>query len=308
MRFVAYGLTIESEFSVSNLACGYGEPQVIVRLGRVEKPHCAADAFRASVISPGEFRLYWRGVGTYLIRQGREIFIEPEPGTEEALIQLYLLGPAMAYLLHQRELLVLHASVVSINGFVVGFLGEKGWGKSTTAAALNAKGHALVADDLLAILPDDDGIPMVQPGPAHFKLWPEAAAASFGDDPAALARLHSQIEKRARVANTAFLDEPLPLRHLYILDRGSQLESVPMAPAEALLALVRHSYLSAIMKSLGGLDENFRQCARLARQISVSFLKRPSDLNALGDIVSLVEEEAARRQNSVDCHALAHSP
>ena len=136
--------------------------------------------------------------------------------------------------MHQRGLLVLHASVVSFDGVAVGFLGERGWGKSTTAAALNARGHALVADDILAIQTGSDGVPMAQPGPPHFKLWPEAAAASFGDDPDQLKRLHSQVEKRTRFATNA-LRKPLPLSHLYVLDRGEELEVVPVAPAEALV-------------------------------------------------------------------------
>ncbi|HUC84224.1 MAG TPA: hypothetical protein VL970_03450 [Candidatus Acidoferrales bacterium] len=239
----------------------------------------------------GELRIFWRGVGTFLIRQGREILIEPEPDAEEALVRLFLLGPLLGILLHQRGVLVLHASVVSVNGYVVGFMGEKGWGKSTTAAAFNAKGHALVTDDILAVVPGMDGAFMVQPGPPQFKLWPEAAAASFGDDPETLMRLHSRIEKRERSANTGHIGEPLPLRRLYILDRGEQLECIPMSPAAALLSLVRHSYLSGIMKSLGSVERNFRQCAQLAEQVPVSSLKRPKDLGALGSIVELVKQD-----------------
>jgi hypothetical protein len=293
MRFVSYGLTIDSEIFVPGVAQTDSDPQVIVRLAKMAKPAFDAGGGRAVEFKRGEFRIHWRNVGTYLIRGGCEILVDPEPAVEAALIRLFLVGPALAYLLHQRGLLVLHASVVSINGFVVGFLGEKGWGKSTTAAALNAKGHALVADDLLAIMPDPDGMPMVLPGPPQFKLWPEAAAATFGDDPEALARLHSQVEKRTRPANSGFLQEPLPLRHLYLLDRGAQLETVPMTPNEALLALVRHTYLSGFMKELGGQNDNFRQCVQLARRVSSSFLKRPQNLHAVGDIASLVEDEVS---------------
>ena len=296
MQFTAYGLTIESEIHVADLAPGCGRPEVTVRLARLEKPQCAPDAPKASVIYDGAFCIFWRDVGTFFIRQGREILVDPEPGAEAALVQLYLLGPALAILLHQRGLLVLHASVVSINGYVVGFMGEKGWGKSTTAAALNARGHPLVADDILAIATGNDAVSMVQPGPAHFKLWPEAAMASFGDDPSRLARLHSQIEKRARLADTPFLNGPVPLRRLYVLGGGSQLESVPMPPPAALLALVQHSYLSGLMKSLNGLDANFRQCAAIARSVVVSSLRRPKDLGALRDIARLVEDEAGREQ------------
>lgn len=274
-----------------NLPAGGGDPHVRVRLAPVEKPPGDPAAPRSYTSQAGQFRIHWRNVGTFLIRHGREIVVAPEPGVEDALIRLFFLGPVLAILLQQRGVLVLHASVVSVDGFVVGFMGEKGWGKSTTAAALNARGHALVADDILAITLGSDGIAMVQPGPPHFKLWPEAAAASFGDNPESLSRLHSQIEKRERLANTCFIEQPLPLRHLYLLERGNQLESISMPPAAALLALVRHSYLSGIMKSIDGLNANFRQCAQLAERIPVSALKRPIDLGSLGNIARLVEQD-----------------
>jgi hypothetical protein len=73
----------------------------------------------------------------------------------------------------------------------------------------------------------------------------------------------------------------------------------------ALMALVRHTYLSGIMKSLGGLDKNFWQCAQLAHYVSVSSLKRPKDLGTLGDIVQLVEQDVARYQGMSDRIALA---
>jgi hypothetical protein len=194
-------------------------------------------------------------------------------------------------LLHQRGFLVLHASVVSIDGVVVGFLGEKGWGKSTMAAALNARGHALVADDVLAVLPSA-GVPMVQPGLPHFKLWPEAVAASFGGDPSKLARVHSKIEKRIREADSDVGWAPVPLQRLYVLDRGATLESIPMTQPAALMALVRHSYLSRYMSSLDGAKDNFLQCSRLIRSMPVHRLQRPSNLRALDEIVRLVESEA----------------
>lgn len=294
MRFVAYGLTIESEIHFQNLPTGILSPEVTMRVAKIKKPPCAADAVRACALTVDGVRIYWRGVGTFHIRCGNEIAVDPEPGVEEAVVRLFLIGPALAILLHQRGVLVLHASVVRIGQQAVGFMGEKGWGKSTTAAALNAKGHALIADDILAITLGADGIAMVQSGPPHFKLWPEAAVASFGDDPYRLAPVHSQIEKRERFANTGFIKEALPLRHLYILDRGGpRPESIPMAPAAALLACVRHNYLSKIMISLGDQDKNFIQSAQLVQRVSASSLRRPKNLGALGEIAKLIEQDVA---------------
>jgi hypothetical protein len=239
-----------------------------------------------------QLRIFWRGVGTFLIRLGREVVIEPEPATEDAVLRLFLLGPVMSILLHQRGFLALHASVVSIGSAGIGFLGDKGWGKSTTAAAFNARGHALVADDILAVSPCTLGAPIVQPGPPHFKLWPEAVAASFGDDPSALTRLRSKGEKRLRVANYDVGRKPIPLRRLYVLARGKTLESIPMSSSMALMALVQHSFLSGILRSLGESGDNFLQCSRLVQAVPVHRLQRPMDLNGLGEIVRLVEAEA----------------
>ena len=47
---------------------------------------------------------------------------------------------------------------------------------TTIAAALVARGHALLADDVAAIRLDDSRA-LVYPGMPQFRLWPDAAAA-----------------------------------------------------------------------------------------------------------------------------------
>jgi ABC-type glutathione transport system ATPase component len=75
-------------------------------------------------------------VGAFLVRGGREIMIDAVPGVDARTLRLSLLGPALALVLHQRGRFVLHASTVAVAGSAIAFLGEKGWGKSTIAAAL----------------------------------------------------------------------------------------------------------------------------------------------------------------------------
>ncbi len=141
--------------------------------------------------------------------RGRDLVIEPAPGAEESELRLIMLGPALAVLLHQRGLLVLHASAAALTSDgshrAVAFMGDKGAGKSTTAAAMCARGHGLIADDLVAV--DLSGaVPHVWPGFPHLKLWPEAAASTLDDraTAASLARVHSQLEKRSRPVRGEF--------------------------------------------------------------------------------------------------------
>jgi hypothetical protein len=115
------------------------------------------------------------GIGTFLVRDGREILVDPDPDAGDALLQLALLGPVLAALLQQRGDLVLHASAVEIDGAAVGFLGGRGAGKSTMAAALLRRGYPLLTDDILAVSLED-GSPRVLPGFPQLKLWPDAVA------------------------------------------------------------------------------------------------------------------------------------
>ena len=143
-------------------------------------------------------------VGAFLVRGGKEIIVDAISGVEESLIRLPLLGMVLAAVLQQRGLLVLHASAVAFNGDAVAFLGGSGWGKSTLAATLYARGHPLVADDLVAVDVGGRENPIVLPGFPQLKLLPEAAAASLGDDAELLPRLASGFDKRSHRAANEF--------------------------------------------------------------------------------------------------------
>src|SRR5207245_2121597 len=120
--------------------------------------------------SAGSAALYWQEVGAFQITAGREIIVEPASGVEARVLRLFLLGPALALLLVQRGLLVLHASAVEVAGRAIAFLGESGQGKSTTAAAFHACGHPVVADDVVAVQIEDGG-PLIYPGLPQLNLW-----------------------------------------------------------------------------------------------------------------------------------------
>jgi hypothetical protein len=63
---------------------------------------------------------------------------------------------------------------------------------------------------------------------------------------------------------------------------------------------MKHNYLAGLAGFLGGMDKNFLQCGQLVRQISVSSLKRPKDLGALGDIAQLVERDVVVNRPAVE--------
>jgi len=251
--YSVYGLIVESEIAFPELPVLYpdenrgatpgnesgngseGAPdnRVVVRRGEAaRRKHGTSFATETA----GEVFVAHENIGGFLMRGGREILFACEAEADEGAVRLFLLGTALAVLLHQRGNLVLHASAVAVDGGAVAFLGASGQGKSTTAAALHALGYDLVADDLVPVMLSgantlehyardrnnaDKNVarPTVFPGFPQLKLWPEAAAALHASQ---LHELHPHTTKRASRISEGFRDRPLPLRRVFVLDSDAE--------------------------------------------------------------------------------------
>ena len=127
-----------------------------------------------------------------LIENGRDVVIEPAPGADPTDVRAVLMGPVQAVLWHQRGLLPLHASVVSVNGRAVALAGPSGVGKSTFAAVFSQKKHAVLADDLCIVDTSDGAV--VLPSTPRLRLWRDALE-HFGIPLIGLPRALSRNEK-----------------------------------------------------------------------------------------------------------------
>lgn len=297
-RYLGYGLGIHSYLPLPELVLAETNPDVRVCQGEVScsQWYGTASSIRWGAAPDGEVRLHHEEVGKVLVRGGREIIVEPTLSVDERVLRLFILGPALSLLLHQRGLLVLHASAVAVRGSAIAFLGMKGSGKSTMAAAMYLDGHGLVADDAVAVDFESTGGPTVVPGFPQLKLWPDAAAA-LSVDPEELSRLHRQTEKRVRrVAAHGFQQSPLPLRCIYVLAEGESPEIEHFGLYDAFVELVRHSYVARfdrLLEITGTIATHFRQCVSLASRVPVRRLKRPRSLAALHVLVELVGNDLA---------------
>jgi hypothetical protein len=302
--YAAYGLGIRSALPLPELsATAEITTDAVIHLGRIERPLPETDHTGCHFeMDREEAYLFWEEVGAFLVRRGREIVIEPVRGVEGGLLRLPLLGAVLAVLLYQRGFLVLHASAVALKGEAVAFLGERGYGKSTMAAALYARGHVLVADDFVAVDVCRPGRPSVLPGFPQLKLFSEAAAAALHDDPGRLPWIAHGYEKRARRAEEGFSLQPLPLGRIYLLGGGAVPEIVPVPPRETFLQLIGHSYVGRLFQQSGrGPDaaSHFRQCVTLARDVPVRWLRRPPSLAALPGLARMVEAEMDLRSDAI---------
>lgn len=98
------------------------------------------------------------------------------PGKENDPIQgldrEVLLGPALVLALAMRATWSLHASAVRLNGKTIALLGESGYGKSTLAGFLGRSGLQRVADDILPVTGEANGV-LAWPHFPQLKLPPE---------------------------------------------------------------------------------------------------------------------------------------
>lgn len=295
--YQAYGISVGSAVLLPELSPGVGRaPDAVVSRGDLpDLPADMKDAEHCAWAVPGGLCLFWRGVGVIAILGGKEIVLDPAPGLEESRLRLFILGAAMAVLLHQRGLLVLHASAVSVGGRAALFLGDKGWGKSTLAAALAARGHAVISDDVVALGEDGHGRPTVMPAFPQIKLWPSSVEA-LGGDPERLPRLSALFDKRHFDVSGGFAESPVPLGRIFLLGVGDSVRVGAAGARESVLGLVRHSYSARFAAQLLGGENGARhllQCSALARRVPISHLERPSGLGLLPDAVRAVEEALA---------------
>ena len=289
--YVAYGLGIRSALELPELAPGSGRAEVSVRLGPVpDAPREEATGRTALSVTSEHACLYIPRAGGIRVRAGHEITIDAHPGADPATLRAFVLGPAFGILLHQRGLLVLHASAVVLAGGAVAFLGRSGYGKSTTAAALHARSGGLVADDVVAVDLTAPGGPIVQPGYPQLKLWPDAVTA-LGAAPDALPRIQPGEEKRAWAAVDPGA-APRALRRLYVLADDEALALEPLTGHEAVFEVFQHSYIVPALPRLGS-ARDLEQCARLVAAVPVQRLRRPRSLAGLGQLADLVERDAA---------------
>jgi hypothetical protein len=305
--YIAFGLRIHSALPLPELmVASEGPADLVIRPGRVDPPVVKeADTDRCFRLSSEEAVLSWDTVGSFQVRGGTEILVEALPGVEERLLRLPLLGMVMSVALHQRGILSLHASAVAIEGQGVAFVGRSGRGKSTLAAALAARGHALAADDLVALDLNPVTGPHILPGFPQVKLLPEAAV-SLGEDPETLPLLASGISKRARRLEAGFSTQPLPLQRIYLLRSGGEMEASPLRPQEAVPQLASHSYVPvSFRRSLTTSDvaAHFRQCVELASRMPVYWLTRAPEPTLLGEVARRVEEEVMKAAEARGCRA-----
>lgn len=287
-RYRAFGITLCSELLLSELNPGDGDCDLSIRFGTVAlPPFSKIDGRECVAATEAEAWFLWENAGRFLVRHGREIIIEPDDGVEPSTIRQFLLGSVLAMAMHQRWLVVLHGSAVSVNGRGFAFVGDSGQGKSTTAAALVARGHLPLADDIVAIDLTSEG-PVLLPAFPELNLWSDVShAVGFSGDAPAPNQM-SRSKRQYRFPGDQLISA-VPLAGIYRIEAGSRLELQSNSPSEGTVELFNNSFGPALLP-FGTAAPIFQLCSRLATMTPVLCLTRTMNLADLPALIDLIEE------------------
>lgn len=230
------------------------------------------------------------GIANYWITDGAKIIVCPYKDASSDDIRLYLLGSAMGAILHQRGMLPFHGSSICVQGKAITFSGPSGIGKSTLTAALVSRGYRMMADDVSAISFDNEGVPMVNPGMPQLKLR-EDAGRKLGRNMSRARPLGNHAGKYGHPEHIAFVVDALPSKAIYILGRhtANKFENILLKGMDKFQALQINTYRPLFVKALGIELIHFDQLKKLAGNIDVYLLLRPTDgfrIDELADYVS----------------------
>jgi hypothetical protein len=216
-RYYYHGLNVQSVLPLPELSAfekkSVCDPDVSISLGG------AAIEFVADGGIEGEYRyLYQRSWLVYSSRRPSYCRSSAE-SCQYAAGSGFPPGFGLGALLYQRKMVLIHASAVQVNGAAVVFCGQRGEGKSTLAALLDAQGHSLVSDDLCCLKLSGGETPMVYPSVPRMRLWSDAIR-ELGWETSGAEPDHIRAGKFQYLRTKAVAVNPLPIREIYLLGWG----------------------------------------------------------------------------------------
>ena len=252
-------------------------------------------------------RFYRTGAG-YLLRfpgfadfeiskDGHDVAGWAVDGVSDATIDHLYHNQVLPLALSKRGRVVLHASAIEASGQAIAFVGASGRGKSTLAVAFARDGIPCIADDGL-LLDAEDGSLWTVPGHPSIRLWEDSQRALVGDGAAKAPAVSFTPKERLLASDRiAFSGKRRRLGHLYLLGEPAADELLdaplfePVAPADALVELVRNSFLLET-EARDDVARHFERLSAVVEQTPCHVLRYPRRYADLPAVTLAILEHA----------------
>jgi hypothetical protein len=263
-------------------------------------PSGPRDWFHTHALPDGSRYLRWTGLFEFLVSpDGRQILYRKLADATPASFGNYLLGQVLSFSLLKLGIEPLHGTAVVVGRQAVAFVGSCGSGKSTIGAAMLARGHPILTDDLV-VLRERRGRWMAHPGIPRLKLVPSVAR-----------RLLERVPRGTRLnPGTAKLILPLgsrqacarivPLGAVYVLSsagrrrRAGGVRITPLAGHHAVIEVIRAAF-NLLDLDRDRLAAHFDFAGRVAGAVPVRRLTYPRRLSSLAAVCDRVVADLAPR-------------
>jgi hypothetical protein len=292
-HYTAYGLIIRSEFKLPELPSAT-ETDIIdatFRQGDVTPVSESVSGVGGRRIdaSPREVRLTYDSIGSFRVDSGEVVVCDPlnEDSLDSDYFRRLIENEMLGLLLYQRDHLVVHASAVAVDGKGAIFLGPRGAGKSTTAAAMHLNGHQMLEDDVVGIRLNN-GAPEIVPGVPQSRLRPDAANALGVTDNSTPAT-ESWYEKR--FLSVSEVPDPVPLTRCYILQQSSEPILERYTGQGKILELISSTHARGLLPDTDQMPVHFDLCSRVAENSEFRVLRRTDNHESLHAIVNLITND-----------------
>jgi len=291
------GLRIVSEVPLPPLMGFHNEgvadqQEIAVQYGEVPTNLPSGLVFPDAQVRGEDLLLDIPEVARFLVRGGRQIVIEPAPSADERDISAWLLGTVFASLCHQRGIVPLHGSAIDIPGGCAVFVGASGAGKSTLAAALAARGHQVISDDVCFLRRDDSSNIKVWPGIGRIRLWPDSLEALGYDDSAIERELRGYNKFLVPVKTPEKPSIPRRLCGVYQLEAAAMGEApniTRLSGSATIELLMPNVYRLTLAEYMGGKAAIFALCTAIANEVPVYRFRREVGFEAMPGAIDRLE-------------------
>lgn len=252
------------------------------------------------IVKENLYMFQLRHTAMFCIQDGSKIIVSPCSGADFDKIRLFILGTCMGALLMQRKILPLHGSSIVINGKAFAFIGERGAGKSTIAAAFLRKGYELLTDDVIAIEVKKN-LPHVIPSYPQQKLWQESLE-EFGEDASQFRPLYDRETKYSIPVLDKYYTAAVPLGGVFELVKteSDRIDIKSIDGLNRLHGLYIHTFRQFLLNGFGLREWHFKTTASLSNQIRMYRLERPMATFTADQLVTLVLETIAKVESTND--------